>query len=137
MKMIVVVQNALMVNVSMSVLLSQQAMHIEVIKAAVTMTARIVNFGLMGKRKMNKNIFYLTKQLPKLSKKTMGYLDVDSKTKRAMFWTENDKCIADMESVQIKCANTEVIILSGFEPAGLDRTGRGKFKYQEWVLRFV
>ncbi len=84
------------------------------------------------------NRFYLIKQLPKPSKiKTKGYLSVDPTTKQARFFALGNSATPILEKVEIKFASSQSILLSGFEPTGFDKTGREKYKYQEWVLFFA
>lgn len=83
---------------------------------------------------MNQKTFFLIKQLPEPEKtKTKGYLDVDSKTKTASFWTSDGQRIAILERAEIKSANSIGIVLGGFEATGKNNT----YIYQEWYLPFI
>lgn len=83
-------------------------------------------------------IFKLIKQLPRPRKITVnGYLSIDRKTNQATFWTLEETINATMERIKLIFANSEGMLLTGFEPNGIDKNGRAKYKYQEWYLVFL
>lgn len=49
----------------------------------------------------------------------------------------NASVLASMVRVRIEWAAAAGIMLSGMEPDGLDRAGQQKFKFQEWLLRYL
>lgn len=44
--------------------------------------------------------------------------------------------LSSMVRVKIEWAAAAGILVSGMEPDGIDRSGRQKFKFQEWLLRY-
>lgn len=84
--------------------------------------------------------FTLVIQHPKAKDLGNGSLSI-SKDGEADFFEgnagSNSRVLASMVRVKIEWAAAVGILISGMEPDGLDRAGRPKFKYQEWLLRYL
>lgn len=50
---------------------------------------------------------------------------------------EGSRCLAELVRARIDWAAADGILVSGMEPDGCDRSGRPKYKYQEWLLRYI
>ena len=79
----------------------------------------------------------LRKQLPKKEKNgTTGILSIDTSTlvnkRTAYFLDEQERCVATLNNPEVVWINPHGIYLKGYEPDGVDKTGRQKYKYQEW-----
>ena len=78
----------------------------------------------------------LQKQLPKPSKPINGTMTSDKK--RMIWWddptTASGRILAEIRNPEIMSASTHGIQFSGFEPSGIDRSGREVLKYQEWWI---
>lgn len=81
--------------------------------------------------------FKLVTQHPKAQELGLGSLSI-SKSGQADFFEGNaesgSRILASMERVRIEWAAAAGILLSGLENDGVDRAGRIKYKYQEWLL---
>ena len=90
---------------------------------------------------MSKPQFHLTTKHPTEIYFGTGVLDVNEKTKEASFFagdgSEASQLSAHMERATLDFAAAHVIKLSGFEPHGVGRDGKQKYRYQEWFLRYV
>ena len=81
---------------------------------------------------MNYNLYL---QLPKISKiPILGTLAIDKNF--AYFFVLNSLS-ASLSKPEIIFINPDGIMLKGYEPAGIDFSGREKFKYQEWFCRYA
>ncbi len=56
------------------------------------------------------------------------------------FWDDptahNGRVLAQLEKPEIIFISTTGLMFKGYEPDGVDKTGRKKFKYQEWFIAF-
>ena len=83
---------------------------------------------------MNYNLY---PQLPKPSATlcSFGTLAIDNNV--AYFFTHNGKVLhASLSKPDVIFINPDGIMLKGYESDGFDKTGREKFKYQEWFCRY-
>lgn len=84
--------------------------------------------------------FILVTQHPKPKDIGIGSLSI-GKDGEAEFYEgnaeANARVLAKMVRVKIEWAAAAGILISGMEPDGIDRTGRAKFKHQEWLLRHL
>lgn len=84
--------------------------------------------------------FELVIQHPKPKSLGVGSLSI-SKNADAEFFEGNAEAnspiLASMVRVKIEWAAAAGIMVSGMENDGIDRTGRVKYKYQEWLLRHI
>lgn len=84
--------------------------------------------------------FILVTQHPKPKTLGVGSLSI-GKNGGAQFFEgnadSNARVLASMERVRIEWAAAAGILISGMEPDGADRSGRTKFKHQEWLLRHI
>ena len=48
-----------------------------------------------------------------------------------------NKVLADMERARVDWMQAAGMMISGFEHTGTDRTGRAKFRFQEWYCGYV
>ena len=78
----------------------------------------------------------LQKQLPKPSKPINGAMTSDNK--RLIWWDDPTtvlaKILAEIRNPEIMSASTYGIQFRGFEPSGIDKSGREVLKYQEWWI---
>lgn len=84
--------------------------------------------------------FTLHTQLPKPAQAGVGRLSVSEKGEAHFFEgeaSEHSKVLASMVRVRMEWAGADAIYLSGMEPDGVDRTGRTKYKHQEWLLKYL
>ena len=81
------------------------------------------------------NNFTLFKMFPAQKKVGEGSFSVNAKG-FARFYTP-DKILETMDRVTLDYAGPHEICLSGMEPDGVDRNGRLKYKYQQWVLKYL
>ncbi len=83
--------------------------------------------------------FELVTQMPKPKKVGRGTLSI-GKDGDADFFAGNadagSAVLANMVRVRVEWAAATGILLSGMQPNGFDKTGRPKFTYQEWLLRY-
>jgi len=80
---------------------------------------------------MNYNLFF---QLPKQSKiPILGTLAID---KNIAYFFRGNFLSASLSKPEIIFINPDGIMLKGYESDGFDKTGREKFKYQEWFCRY-
>lgn len=91
-------------------------------------------------KNMNKQ-FKLITQHPKPKEVGIGVLNVDQKTQEANFFHAHgdhmsDLCCA-MERTRLDFAASHGIMLSGMEHIGFDRTGKSKYRFQEWWLIYT
>lgn len=81
---------------------------------------------------MNYNLYL---QLPKPSKiPVLGTLAIDKNV--AYFFVLNSLS-ASLAKPEIIFINPDGIMLKGYESDGFDKSGREKFKYQEWFCRYA
>lgn len=84
--------------------------------------------------------FILVTQLPKPKNLGEGSLSI-GKDGEAQFFEgnceANARILASMVRVKLDAAAAAGLFLSGMEPDGVDKSGRPKFKYQEWLLRHL
>jgi len=83
---------------------------------------------------MNYNLYL---QLPKSNATScyLGTLAIDNNV--AYFFTHNGKTLhASLSKPDVIFINPDGIMLKGYESDGFDKTGREKFKYQEWFCRY-
>ena len=84
--------------------------------------------------------FKLVTQFPKPKDVGIGSLSI-GKDGTAEFFEGNadlnSSVLASMQRVRIEWAAAAGIMISGMEPDGFDRSGRPKFKSQEWLLRHL
>jgi hypothetical protein len=84
--------------------------------------------------------FSLVTQHPKPKLLGVGSLSI-GKNGDAQFFEGNadvnSEVLATLERTKIEWAAASGIMVSGVEPDGYDRSGRKKFKYQEWLLRHL
>jgi hypothetical protein len=45
--------------------------------------------------------------------------------------------LAELSRARVEFAGADGIMVSGFEEVGQDKTGKPKFRYQEWWLRYA
>ena len=77
-------------------------------------------------------MFKIFTQYPYRTKKGMqGSLDVDERTKIAMSFQDTRNTLM-MYKVELVTITEDGMLLKGFEPAGFDKNGVPRFKYQEW-----
>lgn len=77
----------------------------------------------------------LYKQKPKPRKTGVsGYTAGDGK--QLIFYTLDHNVIGQLNKSDIIFINSEGMMLKGYEPNGFDPTGRPKFLYQEWYIRW-
>ena len=85
-----------------------------------------------------RNDMKLYKQLPNPPKSPIiGQFTVHNKV--ADFWTPDatkGSLVAELRFPEIVHASSEGIFLNGYEPAGVDKTGREITKYQEWWMLY-
>jgi hypothetical protein len=78
----------------------------------------------------------LRKQLPKPSKPIDGTMTCHDK--RLLWWddptTTMGRILAEIRNPEIMSASTHGIQFRGFEPSGIDKSGREVLKYQEWWI---
>jgi hypothetical protein len=78
----------------------------------------------------------LQKQLPKPSKPINGTMTCYEK--RLLWWddptTTMGRILAEIRTPEIISASTHGIYFRGFEPSGVDKSGREILKYQEWWI---
>jgi len=78
----------------------------------------------------------LQKQLPKPSKPINGTMTCHDK--RLLWWddptTTMGRILAEIRNPEIMSASTHGIQFRGFEPSGIDKSGREVLKYQEWWI---
>lgn len=80
-------------------------------------------------------------QLPKPGKiPVLGTLAIDKNV--AYFFLRDahhvlDSLSASLAKPEIIFINPDGIMLKGYESDGFDKSGREKFKYQEWFCRYV
>ena len=48
-----------------------------------------------------------------------------------------EKALADMERARVDWMQAAGMMISGFEHTGVDRTGRAKYRLQEWYCGYV
>jgi hypothetical protein len=46
------------------------------------------------------------------------------------------RIMAQLEKPEIMFINSSGMMVKGYEPDGVDKTGRAKYKYQEWFIAF-
>lgn len=83
--------------------------------------------------------YALYTQNPKPEKKGVGFLSIDRNGDANFFsGTGAQGCymIARMVRSRIDFAAADGIMVSGFEPCGVERNGKNKFRYQEWWLAY-
>lgn len=79
--------------------------------------------------------FILHTQLTKTGNPIVGTLSSD---KTQCLFSEDETGINFLlEQPEIIFINPDGIMLRGFEPDGVDKTGRKKYKYQEWYCRWI
>ena len=82
----------------------------------------------------------LYKQLPKPAKKPIEG-QITAHHKNMDFWTPNaggdGKIAASLSHPEIVYATSHGIYLKGYEPSGVDKTGREVVKYQEWWIAYA
>ena len=65
-----------------------------------------------------------------------GTLAIDNNV--AYLFTHNGKHLqASLSKPEVIFINPDGIMLKGYESDGFDKTGREKFKYQEWFCRYA
>jgi hypothetical protein len=78
----------------------------------------------------------LQKTLPKQSKPIDGAMT--SNEKRMLWWDDPSKVdgriLAEIRNPEIMSASKYGIQFRGFEPSGIDKSGREILKYQEWWI---
>lgn len=83
--------------------------------------------------------FILFTQHPEPREVGLGVLSV-GRDGEAQFFAgrgeRGDSMLAEMVRSRMELAAAKGIMLSGFEPAGLERDGRPKFRHQEWWLAY-
>lgn len=84
--------------------------------------------------------FILVTQHPKPKIVGEGSLSI-GKDGEAQFFEgncdSNARVLASMVRVKLDTAAAAGLFLSGMEPDGVDKAGRQKFKFQEWLLRHL
>jgi hypothetical protein len=83
--------------------------------------------------------FELITQYPKPRDMGPRVLSVDRHGDAQFFCGLGDadaRVLAVMKSTRLESASADGIMLSGMEPAGVDRQAREVLKYQEWWLRY-
>jgi len=79
-------------------------------------------------------------QKPKPSKKQLVG-EVTSDKAEMFFWDDANNpqghVLAKLEKPEIIFINSRGMMVKGYEPDGVDRAGRRKFKYQEWFVAFL
>lgn len=84
--------------------------------------------------------FVLVTQHPKAKELGIGSLSI-AKNGDADFYEgnadSNSRILASMVRTRIEWAAAAGILISGMEQDGVDRAGRPKFKFQEWLLRHL
>ena len=82
--------------------------------------------------------FTLYLQQPKAKEVGLGDLSLDHN--EALFFADIDqprsRVLARLERPACIHASSQGLIFSGFEQTGVDKTGRAKYRYQEWWLMF-
>jgi hypothetical protein len=78
----------------------------------------------------------LQKQLPKPSKPILGAMTCHDKQ---LFWWDDPtapigRILTQMRNPEIVSANSHGIHIKGYEPSGIDKSGREVLKYQEWWI---
>ncbi len=79
--------------------------------------------------------FKLIKQLPK--PKVLGIVNINIERNGNATCFLGDNFLAEIERVRIMWMAMNGFMLSGFEPAGCDKSGRIKYIYQEWYLVYL
>ena len=83
--------------------------------------------------------YALYTQNPKPEKKGVGFLSIDRNGDANFFsgtGAQGCSMIARMVRAKIDFAAADGIMVSGFEPCGVERDGKKKFRYQEWWLAY-
>ena len=79
--------------------------------------------------------FILHKQKPVARKNGVaGYLVGDNKHLR--FISHNGETVTELIKTEFVYAGTDSLMFRGFEPNGFETSGRAKYLYQEWRLRY-
>lgn len=84
--------------------------------------------------------FELIIQKPKPKPLGVGVLSVDKRGEAHFFeglGESNSAVLAHMVRSRLESAAAHGLMISGMEPAGLDKHGCQKFVYQEWWLRYL
>ena len=84
--------------------------------------------------------FLLVTQFPKPNTLAEGRLSIGEDGGADFFEGDanaESRLLASMVRVQIRWAAAGGILLSGMEPDGVDKSGRQKFKSQEWWLCYL
>lgn len=81
--------------------------------------------------------FLFHKQIPKPPAKGTPVALSIGEDGTAHLFDRNDRLIGEIVRTRISFAGRDSIMLNGFECTGHDRTGRKKYRYQEWLLRYL
>lgn len=84
--------------------------------------------------------FILMTQYPKPKDLGLGSLSIDKDGNADFFEGNaeaNARVLSSMARIRIEWAAAAGIMLSGLEADAVDRSGRPKFKHQEWLLRHL
>jgi hypothetical protein len=73
---------------------------------------------------------------PKKTLQRPGIFAVGKIEQDAQFIADDGQ-IFDLKRSKIEWAGATVLCISGMEPAGFERTGMQKFRYQVWYLRYL
>jgi hypothetical protein len=66
----------------------------------------------------------------------IGSFSISGKDGDAYFYDDDELCVGELFSPEIVFINQHGIMLRGYEYDGQDRSGRNKYKYQEWYCSY-
>lgn len=80
--------------------------------------------------------FLIHREYPRSKQKESfaGEVDIDRQGQAFFFAGQTEFTLL---YTRIVFMGADVLLLSGMEPDGFDKTGRPKYKYQEWILRQI
>jgi hypothetical protein len=84
--------------------------------------------------------FILNTQQPKPKKLGEGVLSIERNGDANFFSCEGEydsRILSTITRIKVEFAGRDGIMFSGFEQVGIDKTGKPKFRYQEWWLIYV
>jgi hypothetical protein len=73
--------------------------------------------------------------------KVLTWMEKEKDKAEMFFWDDANNpqghVLAKLEKPEIIFINSIGMMVKGYEPDGVDRAGRRKFKYQEWFVAFL
>jgi hypothetical protein len=82
-------------------------------------------------------IYEIYSQEPRPEKICTGRFSMSSDGLAHALDERGQTVVAELSRARLEFAGADGLMVSGFEEAGRDKTGKPKFRYQEWWLRYA